>query len=136
MKKALLIEDNLDDINFIKQAYKTFKDDFQLDVAQNYEQAFAKLEKQDYFLIVLDINLPKMNGLNILEKIKLNSKTKNIPVCILTTSKFSKDIEEAYQKGCNAYIEKPFNFKDFISTVDSLFTFWLKNCNIQSINKV
>lgn len=130
MKRALLIEDNEDDIEFIKMAYKPFESEFAIDVAKDYTEAFAFLEKNQYFLITLDINLPRMNGLHILKKIKQNDALKSTPVCILTTSKFEKDILEAYENGCNSYVEKPFNYKDFIEVVGIIFSFWLKNCNI------
>lgn len=130
MKKALLIEDNEDDIAFIKMAHEPFESKFQIDVAKNHLEAFGFLKTNQYFLITLDINLPQMNGLHILKKIKEDPTLKDTPVCILSTSKFEKDIKEAYENGCNSYIEKPFNYKDFIKVVGLIFSFWFKNCNI------
>ena len=130
MKRVLLIEDNIDDVEFIKKAHEPLKSKLFLDVAQDFEEAFSKMKANVYDFIVLDINLPRMNGLDILKKIRANEAIGDIPVCILTTSKFSEDIEKAYKNGCNAYIEKPFGYKDFINTVSGLLLFWCNYCSI------
>nr|WP_235689801.1 response regulator [Fulvivirga lutea] len=76
-------------------------------------------------LILLDINLPKVNGLEVLKEIRSNPITKAIPVTILTTSKDEKDIYEAYNLGVNSYISKPVSFDQFSKTVKEVGMYWL-----------
>lgn len=128
-KKILVIEDNIDDINFIKRAHKKFANQSTLFVTQCHEEAMTEIKNKNnnFSLIILDINLPKKNGLEILKELKKAATTKDIPVCILTTSKWEEDVKKAYKYGCNAYIEKPFDYKEFINVAEIIFSFWLIN---------
>lgn len=128
-KKILSIEDNVDDIVLIKRAHKKFEDKFDLFTAQCYEDAKKAINDQNnnFCLILIDINLPRKNGLEILKELKIAAATKDIPICILTTSKWEEDVKKAYKYGCNAYIEKPFDYKEFIGVVEIIFSFWLIN---------
>jgi len=128
-KNILVIEDNIDDINFIKRAHKKFANQSTLFTTQCYEEAMAEIKNKNnnFSLIILDINLPKKNGLEILKELKKAAATKNIPICILTTSKWEEDVKKAYKYGCNAYIEKPFDYKEFINVAEIIFSFWLIN---------
>lgn len=76
-------------------------------------------------LVLLDINLPKLNGLEVLKEIRGNPVTKSIPVTVLTTSKDQKDIYEAYDLGVNSYVTKPVSFSDFSDIVKSIGLYWL-----------
>jgi two-component system response regulator len=76
-------------------------------------------------VILLDIQMPKVNGLEVLEKVKTDPRTKMIPVVILTSSKESPDIKKCYALGANSYIVKPVNFESFAESIRSLGFYWL-----------
>lgn len=87
------------------------------------EDKYADAKKPH--LIVLDLNLPRMNGREVLKEIKNNLELQIIPVIILTTSSADEDIIETYQNHVNAYITKPFNIDQFTEIVKSIYDFWL-----------
>ena len=76
-------------------------------------------------LTILDLNIPKKDGREALDKIKTHPKRKSIPVIILTTSQADADISQAYQLGANSFIQKPFKYTDFKSTMENLQKYWL-----------
>ncbi len=129
-RKILLIEDNPDDVQLTLRAFKKANIHNEIIVKMDGQQALTYLfdgidNSQMPFLILLDLKLPKMNGLEILQQIKGNSKTKLIPIIILTSSIEEQDLLKAYQLGVNSYIRKPVDFNDFIEAVQSLGFYWL-----------
>ena len=76
-------------------------------------------------LIILDLNMPKKDGREALDEIKTHLKRKSIPIIILTTSQADADINQAYQLGANSFIQKPFKYADFKSTMEALQKYWL-----------
>ena len=136
---VLLIEDNPDDIELTKRAFDKTDFDITLDIAQDGQEGldyiFAKGAYSDRNandlpkLILLDINLPKLNGLEVLKQIRSNELTRFIPVVLLTTSDEFCDIVEGYQLGSNSYIKKPVSFKVFSEVIHNLGEYWL-NINV------
>jgi chemotaxis family two-component system response regulator Rcp1 len=129
--EILLVEDNLGDIRLTKEALKDSKILNILNVVRNGEQALDYLRKSNEYtdavrpdLILLDLNLPKKNGQEVLAEIKTDPDLKRIPVVILTTSKAELDILQSYNLHANCYIIKPVNFEDFTTVIRSIENFW------------
>lgn len=130
--EILMVEDNPSDVRLTVEAFKDAKVFNNMSVAKDGEEAMAFLRKEGKFsdaprpdLILLDLNLPKKNGREVLEEIKNDSSLKRIPVVILTTSEDEKDILRAYDLHVNAYIKKPVDLDQFIKIVEAVEDFWL-----------
>jgi CheY-like chemotaxis protein len=133
----LMAEDNVDDIIITRRAWKEGNIKNPLHVVKDGEEALEFLYKIGKYkdaptpsLMLLDINMPKMNGFEVLEKLKTDERHKKMPIIMLTTSEREKDIETAYNLGCNSYICKPVNFENFINAVIKIQQYWLILCKI------
>ncbi len=129
--EILLVEDNPGDVRLIKEAFKGGKLINNLHVVGNGVEALAYLKKQGKFndrptpdLILLDLNLPKKDGRELLVEIKEDTQFKHIPVIVLTTSNAEADITESYKSRANCYITKPVEMNQFIKIVQSIEHFW------------
>ena len=127
----LLVEDNPGDIRLTKEAFKEGKMNNELNVVMNGEDALAYLRKEDNYalarlpdLILLDLNMPKMGGKEVLKVIKEDQNLKRIPVVVLTTSEAEKDIAMTYDLHANCYITKPVDMMQFIDVVKSIEDYW------------
>jgi chemotaxis family two-component system response regulator Rcp1 len=129
--KILLVEDNPGDVRLIKEVFKDAKIFNAMEVAYDGETAMEILRKggsNDGFnpdLILLDLNLPKKDGREVLREIKNDEVLKCIPVVILTTSNAEDDLIETYKMNANCYITKPVDLDQFINVVKSIENFWL-----------
>ena len=133
--EILLVEDNPRDAEMAMRALK--KEDLTnrlvwvKDGAQAVEYIFGRPEAPGAFssarpkLVLLDLKLPKVDGLEILERLKRDPRTRNIPVVVLTSSRDETDIVRSYQAGVNSYIVKPVNFEKFTEAVKQLGMYWL-----------
>lgn len=128
----LLVEDNEGDVVLTLEALKEAKLKNKISVVRDGEQAMQFLYKEGRFtfedvpqLILLDINLPKMDGKEVLNRIKTDPNLKKIPVVILTTSSSEKDILEAYNNHANCYITKPVDLNKFIDVIHTIEDFWI-----------
>ena len=124
----LLVEDNEGDIILTKKALQDAKLINKLSIVRNGEEALNFFENNSVDipdLILLDINLPKMNGHEVLKNIKSNEKIKHIPIIMLTTSSSEKDIYSSYQNHANCYITKPVDINEFFKVVSALENFWI-----------
>ncbi len=125
----LLVEDNEGDILLTIEAFEEGRIANVIEVARDGQEALNKLQK-DFVdkklpdLILLDINLPKMNGHEVLEKLKKNDDLKHIPVIILSTSSSEMDIMKSYNNHANCFITKPVEIKDFVKAIESIEDFW------------
>ena len=143
MKKEisiLLVEDNEGDIILTLEALKEAKIYNEINVVRDGDAALQYLNKEGEYqdaetpdLILLDINLPKMDGIEVLAKIKSNEGLRVIPVVMLTTSDSEKDIFQSYQSHANCYITKPVNFENFMEVIQTIKNFWI---NIVQLPKV
>jgi len=134
MKKdveILLIEDDAGDIELTKKALQSAKMSVDLHVVQDGDAALKYLRRQDPYsdatrpdLVLLDLNLPKKDGHEVLREIKGDAALRSIPVIILTTSESDYDIAKCYDIGANCYLVKPLGFEAFIKVVHEIDDFW------------
>ncbi|HKB86112.1 MAG TPA: response regulator [Ignavibacteriaceae bacterium] len=124
---VLLIEDNPGDIRLIQESLKENKFFAELTVISDGEEAINYLNKNDDYpdIILLDLNLPKKDGREILIEIKNNDALKSIPVVVLTSSSAEEDISKSYQNYANCFISKPVDLDNFIRVIKSIENFWL-----------
>jgi CheY-like chemotaxis protein len=133
VKKILLIEDNPDDVELIMEALTENKLGNRVVIANDgvqameylqYQGSYKTREKGNPSLILLDIKMPRMDGIEVLKAIKSSSLLKTIPVVMLTSSNEESDLKKCYELGANAYIMKSLCFKDFFEAIKSLGVFW------------
>jgi len=130
--EILLIEDNLGDVRLIKEAFKEGKIINHMSVVEDGEAAMAFLRREGPYagavrpdLILLDLNLPKKDGREVLAEIKADEDLKRIPVVILTTSRAEEDILRTYNLHANCYVTKPVDLEQFLTVVQSIEDYWL-----------
>lgn len=128
----LLVEDNPGDVRLTQEALKSHKVQNNLHVVTDGEEALAYLRKQGKYkdvprpdIILLDLNLPKKDGREVLAEIKSDQSLKSIPVVIITSSEAEQDIIKSYNLNANCYVTKPVNLDQFIKVVQSVNDFWL-----------
>lgn len=134
-RKILLVEDNPDDELLTLRALKKNNIDNEVVVAHDGQEALDYLfgeggrSGRDKLLpevILLDIKLPKVDGLEVLRRIRADKRTRSVPTIILTTSNETADIETCYDRGCNSFIRKPVDFGQFLEAVRQLGLYWLE----------
>ncbi len=130
--EILLVEDSLGDARLTMEALKENKVLNKIHHAIDGVEAIAFLYKQGQYseaprpdLILLDLNMPKMDGREVLQKIKQDDQLKNIPVVVLTTSQAEEDIIKSYDLNANCYISKPVDLDQFMEVIKSIKSFWL-----------
>jgi two-component system, chemotaxis family, response regulator Rcp1 len=130
--EILLVEDNLGDMRLTQEALKEGKVYSNLHWAKDGVEAIDFLKRQGKFdnvprpdIILLDLNLPKKDGREVLEEIKTDEDLKRIPVVVLTTSKAEEDVLRSYALHANCYVTKPVDLEKFIVVVQSIDRFWL-----------
>jgi chemotaxis family two-component system response regulator Rcp1 len=127
-----LVEDSPGDVRLTREAFKDAKMHINLHVASDGAEAMAFLRREGEHtnsprpdLILLDLNLPKKDGREVLAELKQSSVLKSIPVVILTTSASETDIQGSYEQHANCYITKPVDLEGFLKVVRSIDSFWL-----------
>lgn len=130
--EVLLVEDNPGDVRLTQEALKDGRVYVNLTVASDGVEAMQILKRNAPHggkarpdLILLDLNLPKKNGREVLEEIKADDNLKRIPVIVMTTSKAEQDIHRAYNLNANCYVTKPVDLDEFLNVVRSIEDFWL-----------
>ncbi|MFQ5737001.1 MAG: response regulator [Thermodesulfobacteriota bacterium] len=130
--EILMVEDSPADVELTMEAFKDAKMINNIHVAEDGEEAMAFLRREGGYadaprpdLILLDLNLPRKDGREVLGEVKQDPDLKRIPVVVLTTSDSERDILKAYDLHVNAYITKPVDLDQFIKVVDAVEDFWL-----------
>ncbi|PPC77178.1 two-component system response regulator [Pokkaliibacter plantistimulans] len=132
----LLVEDNPDDELLTLRAFKKNDINNKVITARDGQEALDYLFRQGRFenrpahekpvLVLLDLNLPGVNGHEVLRQIRTHEETSTYPVVMLTTSNESQDIHTSYELGANSFVRKPVDFEDFIESVGNILRYWLK----------
>jgi CheY-like chemotaxis protein len=135
--KILLVEDNPADARLVKEAFKYFKIENKIYVVDDGLEAMKFLKNEEKYMdvpkpdiILLDLNLPRKDGREVLKEIKEDEDLKLIPVVILTTSIAQEDILGTYKNNANCYITKPVDLDQFISVIQSIQDFWLNKVKL------
>lgn len=133
--EILLVEDNPNDVELTLHAFKKYKLANRIHVVRDGAEALDYLFATGSYadrninhrpkVILLDLKLPKVDGLEVLKRIKTDERTKTIPVVVLTSSREERDIVESYKLGVNSYIRKPVDFDRFTEAVRTLGLYWL-----------
>ena len=130
--EILFVEDNSGDVRLTQEAFKETKVQNKMHVVEDGEEALAFLGREGKYrdvprpdLILLDLNLPRKDGREVLGEIKADNELRTIPVVILTSSEDEEDVLKAYNNYANCYITKPVDFAQFMRVVKSIKDFWL-----------
>ena len=132
--RIVLVEDNPNDAELIMRVFQKHNLANHLIVLKDGAEALAYLIGEDTFLdraiappkvILLDLKLPKVDGIEVLRQIKANARTTHIPIVILTSSSEESDLHECYQLGANSYVSKPIKFAEFAKVVADVGLYWL-----------
>jgi len=130
--EVLLVEDSPGDVRLTREAFRDANQSIHLHVAADGVEAMAFLRQEGVYinaprpdLILLDLNLPKMDGRQVLALIKADAKLKTIPTVVLTTSELEADVATSYQLQVNCYLSKPAQWDAFATLVKSVIDFWL-----------
>lgn len=138
--EILLVEDNPGDVRLIIEAFKEGKVNNNLSIVEDGFEAILYLRREGKYtdvprpdLILLDLNLPKKDGREVLSEIKNDPGFKKIPVIVLTTSQAELDVLKSYELNANCYVSKPVEFDRFLSVIKSIEDFWLNIVKLPSI---
>jgi CheY-like chemotaxis protein len=131
LNKLLLVEDNPMDVDLTRRAFAMNKLPVTIDVASDGEEAIGYIKKWDAGLplpkvILLDLKLPKIGGLQVLKTIKLHSIYQHIPIVVLTSSSEERDVYTAYEYGANSYIVKEIDFDKFLDIAVQIEFYWCR----------
>jgi two-component system, chemotaxis family, response regulator Rcp1 len=131
--EILMVDDNQADIDLTSELLAQSKRHFHVNAVNDGEEAVLFLRRQGKYdkaplpdLVVLDLNLPRKDGCEVLADIKADPSLAKIPVVIFTTSQASTDISRSYKLGANCYVKKPGNLPEFVAVVRSMAEFWLR----------
>lgn len=139
---VLYVEDDSTDVDIVKATLSDIPDNcLRLSVTEDGEEALRYLDKLDEYsnakspdLILLDLNLPKVDGKEVLKAVKASDRLKHIPVIILTTSVAQKDVDDVFQLGASGFITKPGDFYAFRDIFTSISDYWAKKSKLPRLN--
>ena len=132
MVQILLVEDNPNDVRLALRALGKYRLTNHIEVVRDGQAALdflfdeeGQVREHKPRLILLDLKLPKVNGLEVLERIKANPELRRVPIAVMSSSREDSDIDKAYELGVNSYIVKPVDFEQFTEAVQQLGFYWL-----------
>jgi two-component system, chemotaxis family, response regulator Rcp1 len=134
--RILLVEDSPSDVRLVREALKQAPLEVEITLARDGVEAMEQLQKSEAGLvnrpdiILLDLNLPRKNGREVLAEVKASPKLKQIPVLVMTSSKADEDITQAYNLNANCYITKPSDLQDYVDVVNSIENFWFRTATL------
>ena len=128
-RPILLVDDNPSDIKLAQRAFEKCKIGNELVVAEDGQAAldclFGEPSRELPAVVLLDLKLPRVEGLEVLRQIRENKRTRLLPVVVLTTSTEERDLINSYSLGANSYVRKPVNFEEFLAVIARLGDYWL-----------
>jgi CheY-like chemotaxis protein len=133
LMRILYAEDNQNDVELTLSAFKESKLANAIDVVNNgaevidylfFRNKYAKREKIAPIFVLLDIKMPKMDGIEVLKILRASKEYKNLPVVMLTSSQMETDVIKSYESGVNAFVVKPIDFNEFIKAIKTIGHFW------------
>ena len=137
--RVLLVEDNEADVRLTREALREAGEDVRLSAVGDGEQALAYLRRQGGFaeaprpdLVLLDLNLPRKNGLEVLDEMRAEPPLASIPVIVLTSSSARSDVQDAYARGANAFVVNPLELDAFMDLINGIRSFWLELAQLPS----
>jgi len=127
--KILLVEDNIIEILKLKRAIENLGMNHEVLEAENGEIALDSIKQEEINpdIILLDLNMPKMNGLEFLAKVRNDESMRHLPIIILSTSNNNRDLMEAYKLGVSGYILKPLKYEDYVKKIEYTLQYWSTN---------
>lgn len=127
--KILLVEDNIIEILKLKRAIENLGMNHEVLEAENGEIALDSIKQEEINpdIVLLDLNMPKMNGLEFLAKVRNDESIKHLPIIILSTSNNNRDLKEAYKLGVSGYILKPLKYEDYVKKIEYTLQYWSNN---------
>lgn len=135
--EVLLVEDNPGDVRLVMEAFDGLDMRVKINAVEDGVQAMAYLRREGKYagarrpdLILLDLNLPRKDGRDVLREVKADDDLKQIPIIVLTSSAAEDDIYRAYSLGANCYVTKPVDLDRFLNTVRAVEDFWLRNVRL------
>lgn len=127
--KILLVEDNIIEILKLKRAIENLGMNHEVLEAENGEIALDSIKQEEINpdIVLLDLNMPKMNGLEFLAKVRNDESMRHLPIIILSTSNNNRDLMEAYKLGVSGYILKPLKYEDYVKKIEYTLQYWSNN---------
>lgn len=139
----LLVDDDDDDCFLIEEAFKESKMDYKLQIVNDAENLLEYLYQKGKYgnsqkyprpnIVLLDLNMPRKDGREALEEIKMNNALRHIPIVVLSTSDSPKDVLDVYKLGANSFICKPVSFENLIGTIEIFGRYWLKTVQLPDV---
>lgn len=135
--ELLIIEDNPGDVRLLEEAFRELEANIHIQVARDGAEGLDMVLKPDHQpshrrpdLILLDLNLPKISGHDVLMRLKSNPQTSRIPVIVLTSSRAESDVRRAYESHANAYLKKPSTLDGLMSAAHDIKSFWMETATL------